>query len=39
MNALIKKLQTIPFVSRFMLNHFSPYKGAGIEIEKIDLKN
>lgn len=39
MNVLIKKLQTIPFVSRFMLNHFSPYKGAGIEIEKIDLKN
>ena len=39
MNALIKKLQTIPFVSKFMLNHFSPYKGAGIEIEKIDLKN
>lgn len=39
MNTLIKKLQTIPFVSKFMLNHFSPYKGAGIEIEKIDLKN
>lgn len=39
MNALIKKLQTIPFVSKFMLNHFSPYKGAGIEIEKLDLKN
>lgn len=39
MNSLIKKLQTIPFASKFMLNHFSPYKGAGIEIEKIDLKN
>ena len=39
MNALIKKLQTIPFVSKFMLNHYSPYKGAGIEIDKIDLKN
>ncbi len=39
MNSLIKKLQTIPFVSKFMLNHFSPYRGAGIEIEKIDLKN
>ena len=36
---LIKKLQTIPFVSKFMLNHYAPYKGAGIEIEKIDLKN
>lgn len=39
MNTLIKKLQTIPFVSKFMLNHYSPYKGAGIEIDKIDLKN
>ena len=39
MNTLIKKLQTIPFVSKFVLNHYSPYKGAGIEVEKIDLKN
>ena len=39
MNTLIKKLQTIPFVSKFMLNHYSPYKGSGIEIDKIDLKN
>lgn len=39
MNTLIKKLQTIPFVSKFMLNHYAPYKGAGIEIDKIDLKN
>lgn len=35
----MKKLQTIPFVSKFMLNHYSPYKGAGIEIDNIDLKN
>ena len=39
MNKLMKKLQTIPFVSKFMLNHYSPYKGAGIEIDNIDLKN
>lgn len=39
MNTLIKKLQTIPFVYKFILNHYSPYKGAGIEVEKIDLKN
>ena len=39
MNTLIKKLQTIPFVSKFILNHYSPYKGAGIEVENIDLKN
>ncbi|WP_173912558.1 PaaI family thioesterase [Acinetobacter sp. Marseille-Q1618] len=36
---VIKKLQTIPLVAKFFLNHYSPYKGAGIEIEKIDLKN
>lgn len=39
MNKLMKKLQTIPFVSKFILNHYSPYKGAGIEIDNIDLKN
>jgi len=39
MNVLIQKLQTIPFVFKFMLNHYTPYKGAGIEIENVDLKN
>lgn len=37
--SLIKKIMTIPIVSKFMLNHYAPYKGAGIEIDKIDLAN
>ena len=37
MSKIINKLMTIPTVSRFMLNHFPPFKGAGIEIEKYDL--
>ena len=37
--SLIKKIMTIPIVSKFMLNHYAPYKGAGIEIVKIDLPN
>lgn len=36
---IIKTLQTIPFISKLMLNHYSPFKGAGIEIDKVDLKN
>jgi len=36
---LIQKIMTIPVVSKFMLNRYAPYKGAGIEIDKIDLAN
>lgn len=39
MKNILKKFQTIPAVSKFMLNHFAPFKGAGISIEHIDLKN
>ncbi|WP_445114751.1 DUF4442 domain-containing protein [Acinetobacter sp. WZC-1] len=39
MKNIIRKLQTIPFISKFMLNHYAPYKGAGIEIDQFDLKN
>ncbi len=28
---------TMPIVSKFLLNHYAPYKGAGIAIDKIDL--
>lgn len=35
--SLIKKIMTIPIVSKFMLNHYVPYTGAGIKIAKIDL--
>ena len=37
--SLFKKIMTIPIVSKFLLNHYAPYKGAGIEIDKIDLPN
>jgi acyl-coenzyme A thioesterase PaaI-like protein len=37
--SILKKLVTIPFVSKFMINHYAPYRGAGIEIDKIDLPN
>ena len=30
---------TMPIVSKFLLNHYAPYKGAGIVIDKIDLAN
>ncbi len=30
---------TMPIVSKFLLNHYAPYKGAGIAIDKIDLAN
>lgn len=35
---IIQKLQTIPFVTKFLLNHYAPYRGAGIQIESIELK-
>ena len=36
---ILKQLQTIPMVSKFMINRYSPYRGAGIEIDQIDLAN
>lgn len=35
----LRKIRTIPAVSKFMINHYSPYRGAGIAIETIDLDN
>lgn len=37
MKDFFRKIRTIPAISRFLLNHYSPYRGAGIEIEIIDL--
>lgn len=39
MKNFFKKIRTIPAVSKFMINHYSPYRGAGIAIETIDLDN
>lgn len=35
---IIKQLQTIPFITKFFLNHYAPYRGAGIQVESIQLK-
>ncbi|WP_180182578.1 DUF4442 domain-containing protein [Acinetobacter sp. YH01020] len=37
--SIIHKIMTMPIVSKFLLNHYAPYKGAGISIDKIDLAN
>ena len=37
--SLLKKLQTIPAISKFMINRYAPYRGADIGIEKMDLAN
>lgn len=37
--SILKKLVTTPIVTKYVLNHFAPFKGAGIEIEKFDPKN
>lgn len=37
--SLLKKLETIPAISKFLLNRYAPYRGAGIEIDKVDLAN
>lgn len=37
--SIFKKLVTIPVVSKYMINHFAPYRGAGIVVDKMDLKN
>jgi hypothetical protein len=38
-NEHFKKLVTQPIVAKYFLNHFAPFKGAGIQIEKFDLKH
>jgi acyl-coenzyme A thioesterase PaaI-like protein len=37
--SLIQKIQSVPAISKFFLNRYAPYKGAGIEVEHIDFKN
>ncbi len=39
MKSFFKKIRTIPLVAKFMINHYSPYRGAGIAIETMDLDN
>ena len=37
MSRILRKIQSIPFISKFMLNHYAPYRGAGIEVEKVNF--
>ena len=37
--SILKKLVTQPIVAKYIFNHFAPFKGAGIQIEKFDLKH
>ena len=37
--SLLKKLQTIPAICQFMINHYAPYRMASIKIERMDLEN
>ncbi|KCZ07779.1 translation elongation factor P domain protein, partial [Acinetobacter baumannii 26016_3] len=36
--AILKKLQNIPSISKFLFNHYPPYRGAGIHIEVMNLE-
>lgn len=35
--SLLRKLQSLPLISKFMLNRYAPYRGAGIEIDEMNL--
>ncbi len=36
--AILKKLQNIPSISKFLFNYYPPYRGAGIHIEIMNLE-
>lgn len=35
--SLLRKLQSLPLISKFMLNRYAPYRGAGIEVDEMNL--
>ncbi|TCB82121.1 DUF4442 domain-containing protein [Acinetobacter sp. ANC 4173] len=37
--SILKRLQSVPAITKFLLNRYAPYRGAGIQIEKIDFPN
>jgi acyl-coenzyme A thioesterase PaaI-like protein len=37
--SILKRLQSVPAITKFILNRYAPYRGAGIQIEKIDFPN
>ena len=36
---ILQKVVTTPIISKYIFNHFAPFKGAGIQIAKFDPKN
>lgn len=37
--SLFRKIQNFPFISKFILNRYPPYRGAGIEVDVLDFSN
>ncbi|USE83027.1 PaaI family thioesterase [Acinetobacter tibetensis] len=37
--SVLKRLQSVPVITKFILNRYAPYRGAGIQVEKIDFPN
>ena len=37
--SLLRKIQSLPLVTKFILNRYAPYRGAGIEIDELDYAN
>jgi len=37
--SILKRLQSVPTITKFILNRYAPYRGAGIQVEKIDFPN
>lgn len=37
--SILKRLQSVPTITKFILNRYGPYRGAGIQVEKIDFPN
>ncbi|WP_347473353.1 DUF4442 domain-containing protein [Acinetobacter thermotolerans] len=37
--SLLRKIQSLPLITKFMLNHYAPYRGAGIEVDELDYAN
>ncbi|WP_353383503.1 DUF4442 domain-containing protein [Acinetobacter schindleri] len=37
--SLLRRIQSLPLVTKFILNRYAPYRGAGIEIDELDYAN
>lgn len=37
--SLLRKIQQLPLLSKFILNRYAPYRGAGIVIDEMDFTN